>query len=327
MTGFGVRLNAAVLRKQTAALVGVDPRLADLPAPVIRAAEARCQGSRAEIAAAAYEEFCFRLIDVVAPLVPAVKPQSAFFEQVGPEGVAVLARVIRKARDAGLIVICDAKRGDIGSTAEAYAAAYLAGEDPDAAPFAADAVTVNPYLGSDTLEPFVKLSRERGAGVYVLTRTSNSGAGTFQDPVAAGRPMYQHVAQMVEGLAASTAGSEKYGAVGAVIGATWPRELTELRALMPHAPLLVPGYGTQGGGAADVAGAFDENGLGALVNNARGINFAHSREPWRSRFGEANWEQAVEAATKDMIAQLAAHTPAGELRSAPVDGPLRGVTE
>ena len=169
MTGFGVRLNAAVLRKQTAALVGIDPRLADLPAPVIRAAEARCQGSRAEVAAAAYEEFCFRLIDVVAPLVPAVKPQSAFFEQVGPEGVAVLARVIRKARDAGLIVICDAKRGDIGSTAEAYAAAYLAGEDPDAAPFAADAVTVNPYLGSDTLEPFVRLARERGAGVYVLS--------------------------------------------------------------------------------------------------------------------------------------------------------------
>ncbi len=158
MTGFGVRLNEAVLRKQTAALVGIDPRLDDLPAPVIRAAEARCRGSRAQVVAAAYEEFCFRLIDVVAPLVPAVKPQSAFFEQAGPEGVAVLARVIRKARDAGLIVICDAKRGDIGSTAEAYAAAYLAGEDPDAAPFAADAVTVNPYLGSDTLEPFVKLA-------------------------------------------------------------------------------------------------------------------------------------------------------------------------
>jgi orotidine-5'-phosphate decarboxylase len=315
MTGFAERLHNAVLRKQTAALVGLDPRFAELPHPVVRAAEARCRGSRTEIAAAAFEEFCFKIIDVVAPLVPGVKPQSAFFEEVGPAGVAVLARVIRKARDAGLIVVCDAKRGDIGSTAEAYAAAYLAGENPDAAPFAADAVTVNPYLGRDTLEPFVRLATERGAGVYVLTRTSNAGAGTFQDRVSDGRAMYRHVAEMVESLASSTAGSEPYGDVGAVVGATYPRELSELRAAMPHAPLLVPGYGTQGGQAADVAGAFDAHGLGAVVNNARGINFAYSREPYRDRFGEANWEQAVEAATNEMIAQLAAHTPAGKLRS------------
>jgi len=314
-SGFAQRLHQAVLRKQTAACVGLDPRFAELPQPVVRAAEARCRGTRREIVVAAYEEFCFRIIDVVAPLVPGVKPQSAFFEEAGPEGVNVLARVIRKARDAGLIVICDAKRGDIGPTAEAYAAAYLAGEDPDAAPFAADAVTVNPYLGRDTLEPFVRLATERGAGVYVLTRTSNPGAGTFQDRVCEGRPMYRHVAEMVESLACSTAGSEPYGAVGAVVGATYPRELTELRAAMPHVLLLVPGYGTQGGQAADVAGAFDAKGLGAVVNNARGINFAHSREPYRSRFDESNWEQAVEAATKEMIAQLAAHTPAGELQS------------
>jgi orotidine-5'-phosphate decarboxylase len=315
MTGFAQRLHQAVLRKQTAALVGLDPRFAELPQPLLRAAESRCRGTRGEAVAAAYEEFCFRIIEVVAPLVPAVKPQSAFFEEAGPEGVKVLARVIRKARDAGLIVICDAKRGDIGSTAEAYAAAYLAGEDPDAAPFAADALTVNPYLGRDTLEPFVRLARERGAGVYVLTRTSNLGAGTFQDRTSDGRPMYRHVAEMVEGLAAETSGSERYGAIGAVVGATFPRELSELRAAMPHAPLLVPGFGNQGGTAEDVAGAFDEDGLGALINNARGINFAHSREPYRSRFGEANWEQAVEAATKDMIAQLAAHTPSRRLRS------------
>jgi orotidine-5'-phosphate decarboxylase len=315
-TSFTQRLHQAVLRKQTAALVGLDPRYAELPQSVVRAAEARCQGTRRQVIAAAYEEFCCRIIDVVAPLVPAVKPQSAFFEEAGPEGVAVLARVIRRARDAGLLVICDAKRGDIGSTAEAYAAAYLAGEDPDAAPFAADALTVNPYLGRDTLEPFLKLAVERGAGLYVLTRTSNPGAGTFQDPIADGQPMYRHIAEMVESLAAASAGSELYGAVGAVTGATYPRELSELRAVMPHAPLLVPGYGSQGGRAADVAGAFDADGLGALVNNARGINFAHSREPYRSRFGEANWEQAVEAATREMISQLAAHTPSGKLHSA-----------
>jgi orotidine-5'-phosphate decarboxylase len=314
MTGFSERLHQAVLRKQTAALVGLDPRFADLPQPVIRAAETRCSGVRSAVVAAAYEEFCFRIIDIVAPLVPAVKPQSAFFEEAGPEGVSVLARVIRKARNAGLVVICDAKRGDIGSTAEAYAAAYLAGEDPDAAPFAADALTVNPYLGRDTLEPFLRLAAERGAGIYVLTRTSNPGAGTFQDRISEGRPMYRHIAEMVESLAAATADGRRYGAVGAVVGATYPRELTELREIMPHAPLLVPGYGSQGGQAADVAGAFDEQGLGALVNNARGINFAHAREPYRSRFGEAQWEQAIEAATRDMIAQLAAHTPTATLR-------------
>ena len=139
--------------------------------------------------------------------------------------------------------------------------------------------------------------------------------------------MYRHVAELVENLAAASARSERYGSVGAVVGATWPRELSELRSTMPHAQLLVPGFGTQGGNAADVAGAFDEEGLGALVNNARGINFAHAREPYRTRFGEAHWEQAVEAATRDMIEQLAAHTPAGELRSAPVDGSRGGVTE
>jgi len=126
--------------------------------------------------------------------------------------------------------------------------------------------------------------------------------------------MYRHIAEMVESLAAATSESGRYGAVGAVVGATYPRELTELREIMPHAPLLVPGYGSQGGQAADVAGAFDEQGLGALVNNARSINFAHAREPYRSRFSEAQWEQAVEAATRDMITQLAAHTPTAMLR-------------
>jgi len=313
MASYATRLHDAVRSKKTAALVGLDPRFDELPSPIVRSAQKREIRDRRALAAAAYEEFCFRLIDVVAPLVPAVKPQSAFFEECGPEGVRTLARVIRRAREAGLIVICDAKRGDIGSTAEAYAAAYLAGEDPDAAPFAADALTVNAYLGTDTLDPFVRLARERRAGVYVLVRTSNPGAGAFQDRVSDSRPLYQHVAAVVEELAAATAEGGPYGAVGAVVGATYPRELRELRTAMPHAPLLVPGFGNQGGTAADVAGAFDENGLGALVNNARNINFAHAREPYRTTFGDEKWEQAVEAATKEMIAELSRHTPAGKL--------------
>ena len=310
---YAERLNAAIRRTGTPALVGLDPRWEQLPSDLIARSRGRSGGDRSR-QAAAYEEFCCRIIDVVAPLVPAVKPQAAFFEECGPAGGEALCHVIRHARRAGLLVICDAKRGDIGSTAEAYANAYLAGSDPDAAPWGADALTVNAYLGADTLEPFVRVAEQRGAGIYVLVRTSNPGAAAFQDRVTDGRTVYQSVAETVETLADRTRGSADFGAVGAVVGATWPQELAELRAAMPHAPLLVPGYGSQGGTAADVAAAFREDGLGALVNNSRGINFAWTRKPYAEQFGPTRWEDAVAAATRDMIADLAAHTPAGRLR-------------
>ena len=310
---FAARLHAAVRTKQTPALVGLDPRFDWLPPDVLTHARDLHSDPIAQ-AAAAFEEFCVRLIDVVAPLVPAVKPQAAFFEELGPDGCLALARVIRYARQMGLIVICDAKRGDIGTTAEAYARAYLAGADPLAAPWHADALTVNPYLGRDTLEPFVKVASERGAGLYVLVKTSNPGSASFQDRVADGATIYHHVGQVVEDLAQQTADGE-FGCVGAVVGATYPHELTELRAAMPHAPLLVPGYGSQGGAAADVAAAFTSNGLGALINNSRGINFAYRTGPFAEKFGPRQWEAAAEAATRQMIADLAGHTPAGSLTS------------
>lgn len=313
MSSYSARLNEAVIRAQTPALVGLDPRF-DLLPPDIVARCTKATSDRWAQQALACEEFCRRIIDVVSPLVPAVKPQAAFFEECGPAGCQALHNVIRHARRAGLIVICDGKRGDIGSTAEAYACAYLAGSDPDAAPWGADALTVNAYLGADTLEPFAKLAEQRGAGIYVLVRTSNPGAGAFQDPVTDGQALYERVAGTVEALARRTSGKEDFGAVGAVVGATWPAELAKLRAAMPHAPLLVPGYGSQGGTAADVAAAFREDGLGALVNNSRGINFAWTRRPYSVQFGPERWEVAVEAATRDMIADLAAHTPAGRLR-------------
>jgi orotidine-5'-phosphate decarboxylase len=316
MTNFALRLHQSIQRKGTAALVGLDPRFDQLPAPVVEAAMKRNPRSKAELQAIAFENFCCRLIDIVAPLVPAVKPQAAFFEELGSEGTTALGRVMRYAREAGLIVICDAKRGDIGSTAEAYARGYLAGEDPGAAPWAADALTVNPYLGADTLEPFVKVAAERRAGIYVLVRTSNPGAKTFQDRQCDGLPMYRHVSQTVEDLSIRTAEGGNFGIVGAVVGATYPRELGELREAMPHTPFLVPGYGSQGGTAADVAAAFDPHGLGAIVNSSRAINFAHTREPFASEFGANRWEAAVEAATREMIADLAANTPAGVLRTA-----------
>ncbi len=308
---YAARLNAAIKSKRTPALVGLDPRLDWLPPDVMAHARELPADPTAQ-AAAAFEEFCVRLIDVVAPLVPAVKPQSAFFEELGPDGCLALSRVIRYARNAGLIVICDAKRGDIGTTAEAYARAYLAGADPQAAPWQADAMTVNPYLGRDTLEPFVKVASERGAGIYVLVKTSNPGSASFQDRQCDGKTMYRHVAQVVEELAEQTADG-KFGCVGAVVGATYPLELAELRAAMPHAPLLVPGYGSQGGAAADVGAAFTPAGLGALVNNSRGINFAYRAAGYSEQFGPRQWEAAAEAATRQMIADLAKFTAAGSL--------------
>jgi orotidine-5'-phosphate decarboxylase len=306
MISFPDRLEAAVRRCRNPVLVGLDPRVESLPRGLLPDA------GKSDLAAiaTAYGRFCRGVIDVVAPLVPAVKPQAAFFEQIGPAGMAVLAEVIAYAQGKGLLVVLDGKRNDIGSTATAYAQGILgAGQSP----WGADATTVSPYLGDDSLQPFVDVAQQRSAGVFVLVKTSNPGGRMFQDLLADGRPIYEHVAQYVESLAAKTAGAGGYGAVGAVVGATYPRQLAQLRGQMPHSWFLVPGFGSQGGAAADVADAFDSRGIGAIVNNSRGIIFAHSLKPYSERFGSSRWQQAVEAAALDMIDQLRAATPAGKL--------------
>jgi orotidine-5'-phosphate decarboxylase len=210
-----------------------------------------------------------------------------------------------------LLVIFDGKRNDIGSTATAYAKGILGPGGTSA--WGADALTVSPYLGDDSLQPFVDVAAQRGAGVYVLVKTSNPGGAMLQDLVADGRPIYRHVAEHVQGLARATSGACGYGAVGAVVGATYPEQLAELRAAMPNTWFLVPGFGSQGGTAGDVAAAFDDRGAGAIVNNSRGIIFAHSLSPYAERFGAARWQEAVEAAAREMIEQLRAETPAGRL--------------
>ncbi|MCG8583521.1 MAG: orotidine-5'-phosphate decarboxylase [Pirellulales bacterium] len=306
---YGDRLTERIRACATPALVGLDPRYAQLPGCL------RKESATPEDMAAAYREFCRGIIDVVAPLVPAVKPQAAFFEQLGPPGMQALGDIVQYASSNGLLVVLDGKRGDIGSTAKAYADAYLgsgAGGTMRSA-WGADALTVSPYLGDDSLQPFVDASVERGAGIYVLVKTSNPGGGMLQDKAADGATIYQHVATHIESLASKHVGQSGYGPIGAVVGATYPEQLAELRAAMPHTPLLVPGYGAQGGGARDVAAAFDADGLGAVINSSRGIIFAHSRAEYADRFGDANWQQAVEAATLDMIAALRAETPAGRL--------------
>jgi orotidine-5'-phosphate decarboxylase len=301
---FTDRLAAAVRRVGNPVLVGLDPRAESLPAGLI-------SGNGLEAVAEGYFAFCRGVIDVIAPLVAAVKPQSAFFEQLGPAGCAALADVIKYAAAKGLLVILDGKRNDIGSTAQGYAEAYLG--PGDASPWGADALTVSPYLGDDSLTPFMDVAKARGAGIFVLVKTSNPGGKRLQDIVADGRPMYRHVAEYVESLAAETAGTHGYGLAGAVVGATYPQQLAELRQAMPHTWLLIPGFGAQGGTAKDCAAAFDEQGLGAIVNNSRGIIFAHSRKEYTARFGPGNWQGAVEAATREMIEQLRAETPAGKL--------------
>jgi orotidine-5'-phosphate decarboxylase len=300
---FADRLIAAVRRVGNPVLVGLDPRAESLPPGLVRSAAP-------ESTAGGYVAFCQGVIDVVAPLVAAVKPQAAFFEQLGRPGCAALIEVIRYAAAKGLLVILDGKRNDIGSTAQGYAEGYLGAGD--ASPWGCDALTVSPYLGDDSLTPFVEVATARGAGIFVLVKTSNPGGKRFQDIVAEGRPLYRHVADYVETLAIQTAGQHGYGSVGAVIGATYPEQLAELRQAMPHTWFLIPGYGAQGGTAKDCAAAFDARGLGAVVNNSRGIIFAHTRKEY-ARFGPPRWQEAVEAATREMIEQLRSLTPAGRL--------------
>lgn len=307
MPCFSDRLAAAVRRCGNPVLVGLDPRVDLLPEGMAPQAD----GADLVAKAGAVSVFCLGVVDVVAPLVAAVKPQAAFFEQLGPPGMVILADVIQYAQERGLLVILDAKRNDIGSTAAAYADGILGSQGQSA--WGADATTVSPYLGDDSLEPFVRVATERDAGLFVLVKTSNPGGGLFQDLVADGQPVYRHVARQVEKLAEQTAGQCGYGAVGAVVGATYPEQLQELRAEMPHAWFLVPGFGAQGATARDVAGAFDQQGLGAIVNSSRGIIFAYQREEYAAAFGASRWQEAVEAATRAMIDQLRTDTPAARL--------------
>ena len=303
MPHFGDRLVEAVRRTKTPTLVGIDPRLSNLPAPV----KPSGVNPSPEDIADSYLAFAKGIIDVVAPLVPAVKPQSAFFEQLGPAGVRVLGEVVQYAQENGLLVIMDAKRNDIGSTATAYAHAYLGERGSN--PLASDCLTVSPYLGQDSIEPFLDTGHPNGNGIFVLVKTSNPGGGLFQDLQADGQTIYNHVANLVNDLSNTHRADESdhpYGPVGAVVGATYPEQLVELRERMPNTFFLVPGFGAQGGGAADVKGAFDSEGIGAIINSSRGIIFAHQRDEYKDRFGDDRWQEAVEAATLDMIEQLRA---------------------
>lgn len=294
---FAARLSARVQATGTPLCVGIDPWPERLPG-------ARPGEDRAAVAARA-EAFGKAVIAAVADLVPAVKPQFAFFEQLGPEGMAALAEVNAAARAAGLLVISDAKRGDIGSTAAAYAAATL---DVDA-PFPSDALTVSPFLGPDTLEPFLTAADRTHGGLFVLLRTSNPGSARWQEPVAT------DLAAWLTAAGATRAGADGLSNVGAVVGATHPGALAEHRARLPHAWLLVPGFGAQGGTAADAVPAARPDGLGALIVSARGATFPAAPDP---RY-EADPSAWIRDRVTDLVAELRAVWP--DLRWATEAGP------
>ena len=285
--------------------VGLDPILSKIPASIITKAE-QAHGPTLNAAAEAILNFNKGLIDSFGDLVPVIKPQSAYFEMYGFQGIWALQETCKYAREKGLIVLMDAKRGDIGSTADAYATAYLGetsvfGQKEEV--FECDAVTVNHYMGFDSVKPFIDKARKFNKGTFVLVKTSNVSSGDFQDRVVdeSGLKIHEVAAHFVESWGADDIGSNGYSAVGAVVGATFPAEIARLRELMPSTFFLIPGYGAQGGSAKDVQGAFDLDGLGALINSSRGINYAYESD---DTYSSENFAEAARAAVLDMKKDL-----------------------
>ena len=260
MASFADRLTHLTLSKDSRAVVGLDPRIDQMPAFI-----------DASDPCAAITAFHEMVLDAVADLVPAVKPQLAFFEQYGIAGMRAFENTVRAAKQRGFLVIADGKRNDISSTAEAYANAYLS-----PAGFDCDALTVTPYMGRDSLEPFVGACQKYGKGIFVILKTSNPGSRDFEDQTleSTGHPLYEKIGDTISELGLKLVGDSGYSSIGAVVGATFPEEGRRLRELMPKTLILVPGYGAQGGSAKSAAECFNEDGLGAIVNSSRGITYA-----------------------------------------------------
>lgn len=261
-------------------VVGLDPKLDYIPSFIKEKAFEK-YGNTLKAAGKALLKFNMGLIDELYDIVPAVKPQAAYYEMYGYEGMKAFAKTIEYASEKGMYVIIDGKRNDIGTTMEAYGNAHLGetivnGEKLSA--FHGDCLTVNGYLGTDGISPLIKLCNKYNKGIFVLVKTSNPSSGELQDKLIDGKPVYELMGQMCENWGSTAMGQYGYSSVGAVVGATYPDQLEELRKKMPHTFFLVPGYGAQGGGAKDASYAFDSNGLGAIVNSSRGILCAYQKE-------------------------------------------------
>lgn len=285
-------------------VVGLDPMLSYIPAQIQKKAFGE-YGETLKGAAEAIWQFNKEIIDKTYDLIPAVKPQIAMYEQFGIEGLMAFKKTVDYCKEKDLVVIGDVKRGDIGSTSAAYAVGHLGtvkvGEK-EYAPFDEDFATVNPYLGTDGIKPFVDVCKEHKKGIFVLVKTSNPSSGEFQDRLVDGRPLYELVGEQVAKWGEDCMGGN-YSYVGAVVGATYPEQGKILRKIMPKSFILVPGYGAQGGKGADLVHFFNEDGLGAIVNSSRGIIAAWKQEKYAG-YGEANFAEASRAAVEDMIQDI-----------------------
>ena len=285
-----------IKEKANPSVAGLDPVLSYVP-QYLREQAYKEYGKNLKGACEAIWQFNKELIDAFYDVVPAVKPQSAFYEMYGLEGETVLHKTIEYAKEKGLYIILDVKRNDIGSTAQAYSKAYLGSVDIDgitAEPCPVDCVTVNPYLGTDGIKPFVDDCKALDKAIFALVKTSNPSSGELQDLTAWDKKIYEHVAELVNEWNKDTIGESGYGAVGAVVGATYPEQATVLRKIMKESYFLVPGYGAQGGGAMGVKPCFNEDGLGAVVNSSRGIMCAYKNGDWKEEeFAEAARAEAL----------------------------------
>lgn len=297
-------LNEKIRKLDAPVVVGLDPMLKYIPEHLQKKAFSEF-GETLEGAAEAVWEFNKGIVDAVYDLIPAVKPQVAMYEQFGLPGMMVYKKTVDYCKQKGLVVIGDVKRGDIGSTSEAYAIAHLGQVQVGSASlsvFDEDFATVNPYLGSDGIRPFLDVCKKEKKGIFVLVKTSNPSSGEFQDRLIDGRPLYEWVGEQVAKWGEEVVG-DGYSYVGAVVGATYPEMGKVLRKVMPKACILVPGYGAQGGKAADLASYFNEDGLGAIVNSSRGIIAAYKQEKY-VKFGAEHFGDASRQAVLDMIADL-----------------------
>ena len=285
-------------------VVGLDPMLNYIPEQVQQKAFAE-YGETLEGAAEAIWQFNKEIVDKTYDLIPAVKPQIAMYEQFGLPGLAAFKKTVDYCKEKGLVVIGDIKRGDIGSTSAAYAVGHIGKVKVGSkiyAPFDEDFVTVNPYLGSDGVNPFLDVCKEEKKGIFVLVKTSNPSSGEFQDQKIDGRPLYELVGEKVAAWGSEVMGDE-YSYVGAVVGATYPEMGKVLRKVMPKAYILVPGYGAQGGKGKDLVHFFNEDGLGAIVNSSRGIIAAYRQDQY-AKFGPENFGDASRAAVEAMVADI-----------------------
>lgn len=299
------QLVAEIQKKKAPVVVGLDPMLSYVPEHILKKAYKE-EGANLMGASEAIWQFNKAIVDQIYDLVPAVKPQIAMYEQFGLAGMNAYVKTVEYCKKKGLVVIGDIKRGDIGSTSAAYAVGHLGHVEIEGKHFGGfeeDFATVNPYLGSDGVEPFLKVCREEKKGIFVLVKTSNPSSGEFQDLLVNGKPLYEIVGEKVAEWGETCMG-DNYSYVGAVVGATYPEMGRILRSIMPKTYILVPGYGAQGGKASDLKPYFNEDGLGAIVNSSRGIIAAYKQEKYQ-KFGAENFAEASRQATIDMIEDIA----------------------